>query len=108
MSRINKWCIINRGDLKWPPNNRGTNLFKAGDEIAFAEYSSFYIAREEDKYKIHLSGYYGTEGYPLCIKIYTLKWNSECKQIHVYNNINKELRECAKKNVSEWCSALNN
>lgn len=37
---------------------------KAGDETAFAEYSSFYIAGEEDKYKIHLSGYSGTAGYP--------------------------------------------
>lgn len=33
-------------------------------ETAFAEYNSFYIAGEEDKYKIHLSGYSGTAGYP--------------------------------------------
>lgn len=37
---------------------------RQGDETAFAEYNSFYIAGEEDKYKIQLSGYSGTAGYP--------------------------------------------
>lgn len=33
-----------------------------GAETAFAEYSSFYIAGEADKYRIHVSGYSGTAG----------------------------------------------
>ncbi|XP_061186903.1 ficolin-1-like [Saccostrea echinata] len=33
-----------------------------GNETAFAEYSSFYVAGEEDKYRIHVSGYSGTAG----------------------------------------------
>lgn len=33
-----------------------------GSETAFAEYSSFYIAGEDDKYRIHVSGYNGTAG----------------------------------------------
>nr|XP_022300761.1 ficolin-1-like [Crassostrea virginica] len=31
-----------------------------GSESVFAEYSSFYIADESDKYRIHVSGYSGT------------------------------------------------
>lgn len=33
-----------------------------GTDSAFAEYSSFYIAGEADKYRIHVSGYSGTAG----------------------------------------------
>ncbi|XP_062614572.1 ficolin-1-like [Saccostrea cucullata] len=33
-----------------------------GTESVYAEYSSFYIAGEEDKYRIHVSGYSGTAG----------------------------------------------
>ena len=33
-----------------------------GSESVFAEYSSFYIADESDKYRIHVSGYSGTAG----------------------------------------------
>ena len=31
-----------------------------GSESAYAEYSSFSIADENDKYRIHVSGYSGT------------------------------------------------
>ena len=31
-------------------------------ESVFAEYSSFYVADESDKYRIHVSGYTGTAG----------------------------------------------
>ena len=33
-----------------------------GSESAYAEYSSFSIADENDKYRIHVSGYSGTAG----------------------------------------------
>ena len=33
-----------------------------GSESAYAEYSSFSIADESDKYRIHVSGYSGTAG----------------------------------------------
>lgn len=33
-----------------------------GPDFAYAEYSSFYIAGEEDNYRIHVSGYSGTAG----------------------------------------------
>ena len=33
-----------------------------GSESAYAEYSSFSIADENDKYRIHVSGYAGTAG----------------------------------------------
>ncbi|XP_061186902.1 ficolin-1-like [Saccostrea echinata] len=33
-----------------------------GKESAYAEYSSFYVAGEEDNYRIHVSGYSGTAG----------------------------------------------
>lgn len=70
---------------------------EAGAETTFAEYNSFYIAEEEDKYRIHVSGYSGTAGYSLCIKRYTLKLNSEREQ--TYHNINNEIREIASKKI---------
>ncbi|XP_061186900.1 ficolin-1-like [Saccostrea echinata] len=33
-----------------------------GRESAYAEYSSFFVAGEEDNYRIHVSGYRGTAG----------------------------------------------
>ena len=42
-----------------------------GSESVFAEYSSFYIADEDDKYRIHVSGYTGTAGNTVNCEIFT-------------------------------------
>ena len=40
-------------------------------ESVFAEYSSFYIADESDKYRIQVSGYSGTAGKTVYCEIFT-------------------------------------
>nr|XP_022300760.1 tenascin-R-like [Crassostrea virginica] len=56
-----------------------------GSESAYAEYSSFSIADENDKYRIHVSGYAGTAGDSISI---TSRYNNNDAQFSTFDHDN--------------------
>lgn len=68
---------------------------EAGTESAFAEYNSFYIAGEDDKYRIHVYGYSGTAG--------TCKHRAVTYRSDITNTkkIWKRLKVCERQNNNE-------
>ncbi|XP_062610567.1 ficolin-1-like isoform X2 [Saccostrea cucullata] len=71
-----------------------------GTESVYAEYSSFYIAGEEDKYRIHVSGYSGTAGDGISCR--TSYCNNDA-QFSTFDNDNDI--ESTKNHAEEWRGA---
>ncbi|XP_062599568.1 tenascin-R-like, partial [Saccostrea cucullata] len=70
-----------------------------GEESVYAEYSSFYVAGEDDNYRIHVFGYSGTAGDGISCNLYN------CNNDAQFSTYDKDNDNAPYNNAQRWRGA---